>query len=148
MCICTYVCMYMYITITGAHGTSSEIERLCMCFFAATFDIQNSTAEGNGNGIIVTGEFITDSFAVGCFIVLQCNESTADIYRAIILSRNELEQTVSVTIDVPSATYKVYAYDIEDDGLPYEMPANIPENDTIIITAESKLVIRYMYNVM
>ena len=92
------------------------------------------TAEGNGDGIAVTGDFITDSFAKGCFIVLQSNETTADIYRAI--SRNGFEETLSETIKVPSSTYTVYVYDIENDGLPYEIPANIPENE--IITTKCK----------
>ena len=112
--------------------------------FTATFDIQNFTAEGNGGGITVTGEFINNSSAKGCFIVLQCNESTADVYRAI--PRNGLEQAVSETIDVTSCNYTVYAYDIEgNDGLPYILPANTPGNgqNMINITANRKYI--YMY---
>ena len=96
------------------------------------------TAEGTGDVIDVEGHFITDSFARGCFIVLQCDETTADIYRAI--SRNEFEQMVSKTIELPSCTYTVYVYDIENDGLPYVMPANIPENEKITITTDCKFI--------
>ena len=104
--------------------------------FTATFDIQNFTAEGNGDGIAVTGDFITDSFAKGCFIVLQSNETTADEYQAI--PRNGLKQTLSETIEVPSSTYTLYAYDIESDGFPQIIPANIPENERITIATDCK----------
>ena len=108
-------------------------------FFTATFDIQNSEARRNGSRITVTGEFITDSLAKGCFIVLQCNESTADQYRAI--PRNGSAENVTETIDVPSSTYTMYAYDIEgNDGLPYIMPANIPDGGQITVTTNSKYV--------
>ena len=108
------------------------------CAFTATFDIQNFSANEFGDGIRVKGEFITDSLAKGCFIVLQCNESTADTYRAI--PRNGLEQTVSETINVPPGNYTVYAYDIEDDGLPYTLPANEPGNENLTITTNCKYI--------
>ena len=114
-------------------------------FITATFDIQNSRATPNSGAVQVTGEFITNSLAKGCFIFFQCDESTADIYRAI--PRNGVEQTVSETIDVPSSTYTVYAYDIEgNDGLPNTLPANRPENETITINTNCKCVhSMYMY---
>ena len=111
---------------------------MCICYFTATFDVQNPTAEGNGSGITVTGEFITDSSAAGCFIVLQGNENTADTYRAI--PRNGAK-----TIYVPSGTYTVYAYDIEDDGLPYTLPANTPDNG-LNITTNCKYDIQCIYS--
>ena len=119
------------------HLDRKLVIKVCVYFFTATFDIQNPAARWNGDGITVTGEFIIDSFAVGCFIVLQCDESIADLYQAI--PRNESEQTVSETINVPPATYIVYVYDIKDDGLPYEMSANAPENG-ITITTNCKYV--------
>ena len=109
----------------------------CVYFlFTATFDIQYFRAERNGDVIVVIGEFIAESFAKGFFIVLQCDETTVDTYRA--LPWNGMEQRVSETIEVPPSNYTVYAYDIENDGLPYVMPANIPENETIAITTDSK----------
>ena len=83
---------------------------------AATFDMQELTAivGDDGDSIVVTGELITNSRARGCFIVLQGNSSTADIFK--VLQRNR--QTVSGTISTPPATYTVYGYDIEETALP------------------------------
>ena len=115
---------------------------MCIFLFTATFDIQYFIAEGNGDVIAVIGEFIAESIAKGCFIVLQCDETTVDTYRAI--PWNGLEQRVSETIKVPSSTYTVYAYDIENDGLPHFMPANISEE--IAITTDCKCcVVRLLY---
>ena len=84
----------------------------------------------NDNGdIIVTGELITNSHAKGCFIVLQGNHNTADIYQ--VLSRN-----VYGTIIAPSSNYTVYGYDIEDNALPNSLPAIVIE--TIVNTKNSK----------
>ena len=96
---------------------------------AATFDIQELTATVDGVGaIVLTGELITDSRARGCFIVLQGNSSTADIFQAIQRNR----QTVSGTISAPPATYTVYGYDIEENALPYSTPGAVFELETAI----------------
>ena len=124
---------------------SDQYDYSVCIFLTATFDIQSFTAERNDSGITVTGEFITGSLAKGCLIVLQCNKSTTDTYRALI--RNGWEQTLSEAIGVSSCTYTVYAYDIEDDGLPYEMPVNTPENgqNLITITTNCKYVHACIY---
>ena len=122
-------CTHTIIILASIETEISAVLKSCVHYFTATFDIQNSTAEGKGDGITVKGDFITDSFAKGCLIVLKCNETTEDKYQAI--PWNGSEPTVSETIKVPSSTYTVYAYDIENNGLPYVMPANIPENVTI-----------------
>lgn len=75
-----------------------------------------------GDRIAVAGNFITNSSARGCFIVLECNSYTADIFRA--LPREG--QSVNETIHAPNSNYTVYAYDLEEDLLPYPMPANTP----------------------
>ena len=97
-------------------------------FSTATFDVQTVTVEDNGSMIAVTGRFITDSYAKGCFIAIQFNETIADDYYA--LPQNGLEQTQYKTIfNVPSSTYTLFAYDIENDGLPNEMAAMIQEHN-------------------
>ena len=105
---------------------------VCVYLSTATFDVQNVTVEENGGSIAVTGKFLTDTFAMGCFIVVQFNESTADEFIALL--RNESKQTVHKTINVLSSTYKLYAYDIEDNGLPNETPAIVQEHEKYIST--------------
>ena len=81
----------------------------------------------------MTGEFITDSLARGCFILLQCNRHTMDRFRAI--PRNGSEHDVFELITVDSSTYTIYAYDLEDNALPYPMPANTPNHQITINTS-------------
>ena len=112
-------------------------------FSTATFDVQTVTVKDNGSMIAVTGRFITDSYAKGCFIAIQFNETIADDY---YVSQNGLEQTRYKTIfNVPFPTYTLFAYDIEDDGLPNEMAAMIQEHD-INVTTYCKSVIVYIHN--
>lgn len=101
---------------------------MCTYFSAATFDVQSVIVEENGSIIAVTGKFITDSYAKGCFIVVQFNGSIADGYYAI--PRNGLEQTCYGAIThMASSSYTLFAYDIEDNGLPNEIAAMIQEHD-------------------
>ena len=100
---------------------------------AATFDIQNPTASKDGSNIKVEGEFISGTFATGCFILIQCNDSTADIYRALL--RQGSEQTVSEVISVPPSIYTVYAYDLEENALPNPLPA-VSSGTPINITSD------------
>ena len=75
----------------------------------------------NGGRITVAGEFISNTLATGCFIVIQSDSRTADIYRALL--RQNSEQTVSEVISVPPSNYTVYAYDLEENALPNPLPA-------------------------
>ena len=85
----------------------------------------------------MTGEFITDSRARGCFIVIICNASTADVFRA--LQQNDSSVThIEDIINVPPSTYTVYAYDLEEDALPNPFPANTTSSDTLTITTPRK----------
>ena len=84
---------------------------------AATFDVQNATVNAAGNGIIVTVNFIANTTATGCFIVLQSEDGSPDEFRALL--RPESETTLVATIDnVPPSTYTALFYDLEQDGLP------------------------------
>ena len=91
------------------------------CVSTATYDIHNFTAIGNGGRITVTGKFINNTFATGCFIVIQNNSRATDTYRALLLP--DSEQTVSEVISVPPSIYTVYAYDLEVNALPNPLPA-------------------------
>ena len=81
--------------------------------------------------ISVSGTFITNSLARGCFIVIKNSSSDADIFVAI--EREGSEQVLTEPIPVPPSSYIVYAYDLEDNTLPHHIPANIPSPDDQII---------------
>ena len=86
---------------------------------AATNDVQKTTAVASGPGEIrVDGEFIEDTTAEGCFIVLQCEEESPDVFIALPLP-DDAGTNVSITISsIPSSTYTMLVYDLEQDGLP------------------------------
>ena len=69
----------------------------------------------------MTGNFINDSRAVGCFLVIQSN-LTSEI-RFIALKRNGREQEVSKTISLPPSNYAVYAHDLEEGAVINPHPA-------------------------
>ena len=85
----------------------------------------------------MTGEFITDSRARGCFIVIISNDNIADILRALQQKDSSVTHIEDV-INVPPSTYTVYAYDLEENALPNPFPANTTSNDTITITTPCK----------
>ena len=82
--------------------------------------------------ITVSGTFITDSLARGCFIVIEDTSNDADIFVAI--EREGSEQVITESIAVPPASYIVYAYDLEENALPHHIPADIPSPEIIINT--------------
>ena len=83
---------------------------------------------GDGDdGVRVRGEFISDSRATGCLLVLVGPSTSPDIFRT--LQRPHLEQ--GTTVRVPPSTYTVYGYDIEEDELPNTMPAVTLDRQTI-----------------
>ena len=102
----------------------------------ATYDVQNIQVVVENGGVRVKGEFITGSWAKGCFIVFQGNSTTVDFYRA--LQRSGHDQNLSVLISLPSSVYTVYAYDLEETAFPNLLPARTLQNIEVLNSA-SKL---------
>ena len=102
--------------------------------FTATYDVQSLSVEeetgGGGGGAKVRGEFVSGSRAAGCLVVLQGPPTFPDIFTALL--RTQSQGIVSTTVAVPPSTYTVYGYDVEENDLPYSMPAVVLENLTII----------------
>ena len=106
-------------------------------FPVATFDVQDPHVESLGGGKIkVTGNFINESHAVGCFLAIQCNITTE--IRFIALKRNGTEQHVSDTISLPSSNYTVYAHDLEEGAVINPHPANLDPDNVTMITVTGK----------
>ena len=102
-----------------------------ICCSTATYDVQDPHVEPLGGGEIkVTGNFINDSRAVGCFLAIQSN--TPEII-FIALKRNGKEHQVSETISLPSSNYTVYAYDLEEGAVINTHPANLDLDNVPII---------------
>ena len=106
-----------------------------------TYDVQNATAEGGGE-IEITVHFISNSLAIGCFVVLQSDSGSPDEFRVLLRSGSDL--TMTDTISVPPSTYTLYVYDLEEDGHVNREPAILPE-DRIHVTTESKLNGKYVH---
>ena len=97
--------------------------------YTATYDVQSLTVEegGGGGGVIVRGEFLSGSRAVGCLVVFEGLPTSPDIFR--VLQRTQSQDSVSTTVHLPPSTYTVYGYDVEEDGLPNTTPAVVLEKE-------------------
>ena len=88
----------------------------------------------NGPGTInVTGEFIANTTAKGCFIVLQSEEGSPDVFRALLLPDNPSTTVNSTINNVPPSKYTLFVYDLEEDALPNESQAYRDQNNIVIV---------------
>ena len=87
-------------------------------FFAATHDIQRVGVDTSSeNGLVTTVEFINNTTAKGCFIVLQSYVESEDDFRALL--RSESTTLIKRTIkNLQHSAYKVFYHDLEEDLLP------------------------------
>ena len=131
--------MYYLLTVS-VRFYNVYIHSHCTIFCStATYDVQDLHVEPLGGGEIkVTGNFINDSRAVGCFLAIQCNITTE--IRFIALKRKGREQVVSEVLSLPPSTYTVYAHDLEEGAVINPHPANLdPDNVPMItVTGECK----------
>ena len=123
-------------TPTNPYSTLSTLS-LHSCTFTATYDVQEPRAEStDGRKIDVNGELIGNSFAKGCFVVIQCNYTTQITF--IALKRNGENQRLSGAIPMPASNYTVYVHDLEKDGLPNIHPANLVPSSVEITHGEEE----------
>ena len=103
-----------------------------LCSFAATFDVQNPKAVAiDDEKLRVTGTLIIDSCAIGCFLAIQCNETTKITF--VALRRNGASLNMSEDIPIPASNYTVHAHDLEEGAIVNPHPANLdPENVTMV----------------
>ena len=110
-------------------------------FSAATFDLQtgNTSSDGIEGVISVIGYFINNTRAKGFFVVLQCEDGSVDVFRAV-LPKNDSSTSLSGAINsVPPSTYAVFFYDLENDGLPNRKVA-YQQNSTIVVENDGERV--------
>ena len=128
-------------SVCSFHGTE-EVTKTCYCLIIATNDVQSAAASTNGtnNMILITAKFIEHTTAKGCFVVLQCQYGSPDVFRALLLPNN-FSGSVENTIDgVPASTYSMLVYDLEEDGLPNTKPA-VEQSRTVTVEGEGKYVL-------
>ena len=81
-------------------------------------------AKPSGSNMIgISLEFITDSHALGCLLILQDTFTNEDSF--FVLKRHGSNQTMSETVVVSAGNYHAYLYDLEDTLHPNPYPANI-----------------------
>ena len=111
------------------------IRLTCRYLLAVTFDVQTGRVE-EGSEIEITVHLISNSRAMGCFVVLQSDSGSPDEFRVLLRSGSDL--TLTDMISVPPSTYTLYVYDLEEDGHINTEPAVLPD-DRIHVTKNSKL---------
>ena len=122
----TKACQHQHPIVHYTTNIHSENPSL---FPTATFDIQQPRAmPTDGENIMVTGELIEKSRAMGCFLAIQCNSTTEVTFLA--LKRNGTNTTLFEKITMPPSNYTVYVHDLEENGLPNPLPAN-PNPDSV-----------------
>ena len=85
--------------------------------YTATYDVQTAVAKASGNNTIgIDVEFIENTTAKGCFVVLQNLSESHDMFVAVPRSQSSIE-------NIPASMYAVLIYDLEQDGMPNTSPA-------------------------
>ena len=108
-------------------------------FIAATFDVQNPVVECVGDNMIgISLEFIDESSALGCFVVLEDHFGTEDTF--VVLKRNAMDSAISQNISVSASTFTVYFYDLEDNALPNTHPA-VSTLQVVSVNGSSKFTV-------
>ena len=97
-----------------------------------TFHVQTATVEEDSE-IEITVRFISNSHAMGCFVVLQSDSGFPDEFR-VLQWNDRSEPTVTDKISVPSSTYTQYVYDLEEDGHINTEPAILPDSRIHVTT--------------
>ena len=87
-------------------------------------------ATDDGRTITITGEFIEDSHAKGAFLTILSNSSAEIIY--LVLKRIGLNRFFSGMIALPPSNYTVFVYDLEENHLPNNHPANLVPDYVLI----------------
>ena len=106
--------------------------------FAATFDVQNPVVESVADNMInISLDFIEESSALGCFVVLEYHFSTEDTF--VVLKRNATD-SISQNISVSASDYTVYIYDLEDNALPNTHPA-VSTHQVVSVNGSSKFIV-------
>ena len=90
---------------------------------AATYDVQDPMVESVAkNKISISLDFIEESSALGCFVVIEDHFATSED-TFLVMKRYAMDSTISQNISVSASTYTVYFYDLEDNALPNAHPA-------------------------
>ena len=113
---------------------------------SATHDVQSAVGSTNGgsNEITVTGEFIQNTTAKGCFVVLQSEYGSLDVFRALMLP-DDSTSVAGIITNISSSTYHMLVYDLEEDGLPNRIPA-VEQNNSVTVEGEGEcLLVYYTY---
>ena len=106
---------------------------------AATFDVQNPMVESVADNMIsISLEFIEESSALGCFVVLEDHFNTNITF--VVLKQNAMDSTISQNISVSASTYTVYFYDLEDNALPNTHPA-VSTLQVVSVNGSSKFTV-------
>ena len=85
----------------------------------------------------MTGQFISNSHAPGCFVVLQGNYGSPDEFR-VLMRKDISKPDVKETIGAPCSNYTVYVYDLEIGEHIHTYPASIQDDRISVI--QSKLI--------
>ena len=85
----------------------------------------------------MTEEFIKNTTARGCFIVLECDYGSPDVFRALLRPDSFSTSVESIITNIPPLTYHLLVYDLEEDGLPNRIPA-VEQSSSVTVEGEGE----------
>ena len=85
----------------------------------------------------VTVEYIENTTAKGCFIVLQNSPVSHDMFVAVPQSQTSIE-------NIPASMYSAFVYDLEQEGTPNTSPA-YGQTNYIAVGGKSKKIFWSQY---
>ena len=94
--------------------------------YLGTFDVQNIDATVDNGTIRIMGKFMVNSPAKGYLIIVKCNSSSPDRIMAVLNT-----SAAAVVAGLEPNIYDILVYDVEETGLPNEIPAVQIEDTTV-----------------
>ena len=99
-------------------------------FFLGTHDFQDVSISSDGPGDIrVTGYFIEGSTATGVLVAMS---TTSEVYFHMFTREGTQSQFANTVSNVAGGDYSVSVFVEDENGLPFNRSATIPQNVTVV----------------
>jgi hypothetical protein len=96
---------------------------LVLSIYVGTFAVQNvSVSSGAPGELEVTGDFLTNTSAVGMLAIVYSTDNDSDIH----YTEARLPQTEIHLTGLTGTAYSTSVFDIQENGLPFNQAATLP----------------------
>ena len=117
----------------------AEVDTTCI-FTSGTYDVQDLiiNEHSGGGGINVSVVFAGGSLSPGALVcvMLILTDGSLD-FNNMTLTTIPQNRSESVDITVPTGTYRLFAFDLESNGLPRMPESMTAASETVNVTADN-----------